>query len=427
MAKGSRKQFGGWADGHEEVPIRIMPWWWAPIATTVSIALGVGAWFIVWLIAKHNATLKIEAIKVGLSVTAGVGAACALLLAFRRQLHSEYVARDTTFDAAQRRITELYAKAVEQIGHDRPAVRLGGLYALERLGQIDINHRQTVIDVICAYLRMPYDPPAKDHSSSEPQSQSYQPPVSANIRSQDGPQQELLVRMAAQNLLIRHLEDPELYPASPYWDGVTIDLRGAHLIDIAFSGCRFNAVDFSAAIFNGSTWFDEATFTDLRCDFDGARFNGDVTFLAYFEGGASFEGAHFNEDVSFHDSTLNNDGIFKNAKFHSDANFQGVEFKGGVTDFRQAYFKKVANFKGTYFKAATFVDAEFSGPEPDFTGATARFREVNSSIWPDSWLAIPAGDGEGKLRLVPAIDEESQNARRSVKSVLSADQNDQAH
>ena len=38
---------------------------------------------------------------------------------------------------------------------------MAGLYALERLGQDNPKLRQTVIDVICAYLRMPYTPPAE--------------------------------------------------------------------------------------------------------------------------------------------------------------------------------------------------------------------------------------------------------------------------
>src|SRR5262249_33582048 len=53
---------------------------------------------------------------------------------------------------------ELYTKAVEQLGSDKAPVRLGGLYALERLAQDNSAHRQTIVNVICAYLRMPFSP-----------------------------------------------------------------------------------------------------------------------------------------------------------------------------------------------------------------------------------------------------------------------------
>lgn len=63
---------------------------------------------------------------------------------------------DTAHDATERRITELYVKAVEQLGSDKAAVRHSGLYALERVAQDNPEHRQTVDNVLCAYLRVPY-------------------------------------------------------------------------------------------------------------------------------------------------------------------------------------------------------------------------------------------------------------------------------
>jgi hypothetical protein len=53
---------------------------------------------------------------------------------------------------------ELYAKAVERLGHEKDPVRLGALYSLERLGQAKPERHQVIADVICAYLRMPFSP-----------------------------------------------------------------------------------------------------------------------------------------------------------------------------------------------------------------------------------------------------------------------------
>jgi hypothetical protein len=89
----------------------------------------------------------------------GRGRTGTITLAARRQVHQERVAVATEADAAERRTTELYAKSVEQRGSEKSAVRLGGLYALERLAQTSPGQRQTVVNVICAYLRMPYQPP----------------------------------------------------------------------------------------------------------------------------------------------------------------------------------------------------------------------------------------------------------------------------
>ena len=110
-------------------------------------------------------------------MAAGTGGAFALLLAFRRQRSTEIIAAETREarereheqrdraadaseqDAAERRITDLYTKAADQLGSSKAPVRLAGLHALERLAQNTPDQRQAIVDVICAYLRMPYTPP----------------------------------------------------------------------------------------------------------------------------------------------------------------------------------------------------------------------------------------------------------------------------
>jgi hypothetical protein len=67
----------------------------------------------------------------------------------------------TDRDATERRITELYTKAADQLGSDQAPVRLASLYALERQAHSTVEHRQTILDVIWAYLRMPYTPPRR--------------------------------------------------------------------------------------------------------------------------------------------------------------------------------------------------------------------------------------------------------------------------
>ena len=60
------------------------------------------------------------------------------------------------------------AQAADQLGSDQAPVRLAGLYALERLAHSTVEHRQTMVDVICAYLRMPYTPPEDQPAEDAP-------------------------------------------------------------------------------------------------------------------------------------------------------------------------------------------------------------------------------------------------------------------
>ncbi|XVV11208.1 hypothetical protein ACQP2X_41215 [Actinoplanes sp. CA-131856] len=159
---------------HERLPPLRWPWILSDRGiltfTLLVAAVGVAGLTTMLLIADDvtgvdKAKLQIDAIKYGLGIAAAGGAAAALLLGVRRQRLSEHThelelrrQEHTEFDASQRRITEMYTQAVEQIGHADAAVRLGGLYALERVAQNNPTQRQTVVNVICAYLRMPYVP-----------------------------------------------------------------------------------------------------------------------------------------------------------------------------------------------------------------------------------------------------------------------------
>jgi hypothetical protein len=134
----------------------------ASVAIVLLLAIASGA-----KPGTDRANARLDAVRTGLAVGAGVGAAAGLALAFRRQHHQEVATDLTDRDATERRITELYIKAVEQLGSDKAPVRLGGLYALERLAQDNPAHRQTIVNVICAYLRMPFSAPGSGPEASE--------------------------------------------------------------------------------------------------------------------------------------------------------------------------------------------------------------------------------------------------------------------
>lgn len=82
---------------------------------------------------------------------AGLAVADGLIVTYRTYQQNR-AEQDRTYER------ELYAKAVEQLGHEKAPVRLGALYSLERLAQDKPERRQVVVDVICAYLRMPFSP-----------------------------------------------------------------------------------------------------------------------------------------------------------------------------------------------------------------------------------------------------------------------------
>jgi hypothetical protein len=277
--------------------------------------------------AEKKATAQLDAVKVAASIAVGGGGLFALYLAARRQrtqelelearhadlaqrdrvqahaehvaetnrLHAERVAVDARIDAEARRITELYLKASEQLGSDKAPVRLAGLYALERLAQDNRGQRPTVVNVICAYLRMLYpppgDPPADDADER------------ARSRYSDRVQ-EREVRLTTLGILETHLrpgDDPD-QPADTFWHDTDLDLTGAVLIDLNLSRCRIRTARFSKATLTGETWGTGATFTG-NAWFNGTTFTGDATFdEVTFIGDASFDGAAFTEEAWFREA-----------------------------------------------------------------------------------------------------------------------------
>lgn len=128
------------------------------IRTGGTLGVGLGGAVALWLAVRKQRSTELDLLqKYEAHQLAERAAAHTEKVAAENHAHQLRLAADAHEDATARRITELYGKGVDQLGSDKAPVRLGGLYALERLGQDseDPRLRQTIVNVICAYLRMP--------------------------------------------------------------------------------------------------------------------------------------------------------------------------------------------------------------------------------------------------------------------------------
>jgi hypothetical protein len=53
----------------------------------------------------------------------------------------------------QRRIVETFSKAVEQLGSDKLEVRVGAIFALERISKESPDDYWTIMEVLTAFVR----------------------------------------------------------------------------------------------------------------------------------------------------------------------------------------------------------------------------------------------------------------------------------
>ncbi|WP_285484402.1 pentapeptide repeat-containing protein [Amycolatopsis sp. NBRC 101858] len=338
------------------------------VKTAGTIVLGTGGAAALWLAARRQRTGEIALNQKHADQEATDRAfAFQQLIAEQNRQHLERVAAATEHDAAERRLTDLYVKAVEQLGSDKAAVRQGGMYALERVAQDNVAQRQTIVEVFCAYLRAPFDAARVELVRGVP-SRTAKPGVAHRMRPNPRVQQagadeflvELEVRLTAQRLLTKHLKKPdESAPENAvsvrFWPDMDIDLRGATLIGFDFRGCHIGTADFEGAKFVDAAVFDDAVF------------NGQSTFVQARFDFASFDGAAF----------LGRTWFFE-WRFRGNASFDSVRFLGGAS-FAQCHFQAGTKFARAEFKDQSFVNgarvpesADFGGVDPtNIEGAEA--------------------------------------------------------
>jgi uncharacterized protein YjbI with pentapeptide repeats len=273
----------------------------------------------------------------------------------------------TLAEQRTRTLNERFATAAGQLGSDQPAaVRLAGVYAMAGLAD-DWNfskaNQQTCVDVLCAYLRMPYEPdPGKDS------------PEQLAFRS--GRE----VRHTVIRVIAAHLKKD----AAVSWQGLSLDFNG-----VVFDGGDFRGAEFSDCL----AVFDNAEFSGGTVRFNRAKFSGDRVFFggARFSGGTvRFELAEFSGGtVSFRGTELSDGNLdFRRARFTGSAvNFGNAKFSGGTVDF------DCAKFSGGI---VSFPNAEFSGGEvnfdcAEFSGGTVDFRDAGDWSFPPTfpWTGKP--------------------------------------
>jgi uncharacterized protein YjbI with pentapeptide repeats len=288
----------------------------------------------------------------------------------------------TLAEQRTRTANERFATAADRLGSDKPAaVRLAGVYAMAGLADDWEANRQTCVDVLCGYLRMPYDPdPGKD--SPIPEQLAFQ--ASREVR-------HTVIRVIAA-----HLKDD----ATVSWQGLDFDFRGAVFDGGDFSNAQFSGgtvdfghsqfsggeVSFSNARFSGGTvYFRDTSFCGESVDFSGAEFSGGrVSFSrGRFSGGeVYFGGAKFGGGkVHFGDTEFVGAAVSFGASQFSDSavSFSEAKFSRGAVYFNAARFSGGE----VYFGGAEFCGGEVNFGGAEFVGGVVDFSQV------DDWSSPP--------------------------------------
>ena len=278
----------------------------------------------------------------------------------------------TLADQRTRTLNERFDTVAEHLDSDKsPAVRVAGVYAMAGLADDWPEHRQMCVEVLCAYLRMPYEPEPGDDA-----------PVEKRLAFQAGRE----VRHTVIRVIAAHLNGTA--PVS--WCGLNFDFAGAVFDGGDFSGAKFpgGTVNFAGAkISGGAVGFGYTKFSGGIINFTGAKFSGAA--VHFF--GSTFSG----ESPQLTGAESSGDSVF----------FHAVEFSGGTVSFSRAEFAgEMVDFAGAEFSGGTvdFADAEFSGgpvsfAAAGFSGGTVAFARAASWTQPPDFGSgidmshLPAG------------------------------------
>lgn len=260
------------------------------LAGTVCGAVGVMAAVSGWVLVADQRAGVAEALKTGGLAGASVVALYGLWLNDRRRRVEEKRLR-----VEDGRIShERFARAIELLGNDADQVRVGAMHALAGLARSTPSYTQTVLDVLCSYLRRPFhhrfyskahDPDMQDFSETNPGKRS-EPEEAADDR-------ERQVRLTATRLI------RELLPEVGQTDEqcFDLDLTGATVEYLDLAGRRVGGVLARRATLYGITRLAGAEFHG-RAMFTGSVFHGRTDFTtARCTGGTSLRDVRFQDSV----------------------------------------------------------------------------------------------------------------------------------
>nr|WP_238412620.1 pentapeptide repeat-containing protein [Saccharothrix deserti] len=335
----------------------------------------IGAFMLVagWLFVFDPGAPKSEAIKTGGLAGGSLVALYALWLNDRRRRTDEErqkieVARQKLEDARaehdrSRVADERFARSVELLGHDAEQVRVGAMHALGGLARSRVEYTQTVLDVLCAYLRRPFDGRPRD----------------ADGKPKTRDERELEVRLTAQRLIADLLPRADDADAPHY----NLDLTRAYLEYFDLSRRQVGQLLLRSAVLEESNSFHH---TVIHGDAYFTRTNSEGRLHLHhmvFHGGAWFSGLTCTKTTDYTDTKFLGPNKFAEAAFTGRVSFEGCEFAEPI------------DFQNTRFSAGVNLDLG----KPAVARTYGMYVSLDhENTLPDGWVVERRTDGTGLVR-----------------------------
>jgi hypothetical protein len=242
-------------------------------------------------------------------------------------------------------ITERYTRAIDQLGHSELDVRIGGIYALERIARDSSSDRQTIGEVLSAFIRShaPWPP-------SRPRQYVATAPIEeVPDLNERAPDVQAGLTVLGRGGFAPPTRDDGLYLA-------LADLRRAYLIEFNLEAANLYGVNLERAFVVGAR-LDGVNLNKAHCH--GTLFIG-----------ASLDGAYLQE-ATLEESSLQRASL-------EEASLEGANL--GNASLEGANLKG-ANLKGANVRGAILKGANLERANLDKAQANARTTWPNGFDW----------------------------------------------
>lgn len=301
-----------------------------------------------------------------------------LLLAWRTWAANKSAkAADTQAKVAEQgHITDRFTKAVEQLGNDHLEVRVGAIYALERIAKDSARDYWAIIETFATYVRQESLERTKRSAQAaaerESASSEGDAPDAPSAPRKEEPEYDTPVDIEAILTIFGRRQKEEIKKF--YSDKKLIKLYGAQLNRVQWKEENLEYIDLSGSNLQ-NTVFVKTTFKNskfVQANFNEARFEG-VVFDDADCSGASFEKAVFQEvtatGANFQQAKLKQadlkNATLQNADFsHADlADFSHADLRGETSLFREGATLEGANLQGANFDNTNLENVNLRGAD----------------------------------------------------------------
>ena len=214
--------------------------------------------------AVDNARGRLLTLGAGLvAVSALVFTALNFRLLRRNSEQADQWQRRTYELTEQGQVTDRYTKAVEQLGSDKIDVRIGGIYALERIARDSAKDHPTVMEVLAAFIRehssQPMHEPAEGPGEPEPVTRPDIQAAVTVIGRRDTTHDDRR-RINLRNVYLPFADLPKANLAD-------VDLTSADLTSANLTGAKLHKADLTGASLRAvltGTDLTEANLTEAK-------------------------------------------------------------------------------------------------------------------------------------------------------------------